>query len=106
METVEDGANVWSPEARQAVNNRDHSCLPIEEKISGQNHENISKEGAKIDRFQSDSLTVGTPPQPAVATPQFVFPAAVSVTTTTTTKPTTTTTTTTNQPRCPKSDVK
>ena len=69
METVEAGADVWSPEARQAVNNRDHSCLPAEE-ISGQTaHRNISKEEVDHEIFTSDNLTVGTPPQPRVSPP-------------------------------------
>ena len=57
METVEDGADVWSPEARQAVNDRDHSCLLKDEKSGQTVHENISKEEATIDRSPSDGLT-------------------------------------------------
>ena len=74
METVEAGADVWSPEAREAVNNRDHSCLPKDAEISGQ------------------TVRVGAPPQPTVATP------AATVTVTTNTNITTNITTNINQP--------
>ena len=56
---VERDADVWSPEARQAINNRDHSCLPKDAELSGQTvHVNISKEETEISRSPTNSSEV------------------------------------------------